>query len=335
MCAIADVLHEVPHLVSCLRGQQLSALRACNKELQKAVNSLTQMVTVYHADHVETLIKYEMPRLSVVAISLKDRRCSWPCSLKYNILAKCNFATRPAFITVFVISLASKPACSAIAEYRNHYGLTDQRQSAVSAPYSNANLDKESCTVYADSLLRLIARQRCECESLILYVRDNILPDSIMAQLLLGKWPKLTSLSLSNNTLGPLAIRGLASASLPQLSCLSLARNALNNTAMTDLAQGDWPKLAHLNLGGNKIDSRGLQALTGGRWNELTSLLLDPSVATAETYTLLGISKADEKPYDLDSHAIIQEFPRHAYRFGGASASVPWPQLYHVYFSEQ
>lgn len=119
---------------------------------------------------------------------------------------------------------------------------------------------------------------------------SNKLTADAIASLVSADIPKLKRLNLACNHLGTAAARHISKSTWLDLCSLSLQNNAFDNAAMAFLARGNWPHLMELRVFGNEVCVLGLELLMAGQWPCLRHLVLDGTLVTAASWTLLDLS---------------------------------------------
>ena len=109
----------------------------------------------------------------------------------------------------------------------------------------------------------------------------------------LTSWPSLTSLNLSDASLGEQHVSILVEGCLPHLQFLDLSLNDLSPAAVQQLAMGDWSPLLNLRLkaichGPKEATVAACCHLAAGKWPQLTALDFSNNVLPPEGFSQLA-----------------------------------------------
>ena len=240
--ALINILQMAPRLLQSLCPKTMATLSSTSRQLRCMVHEhVTSISIIQHNGHGT---QYQITELQVLTNG------HWPHLQRLNI------------------------------KYRAKLEMAAIRQLSKASWSSLTSLDLSRNSLSADAISQLVLGQWPALKRLNLSY--NRLDTAAIALLTQADWP-LEELQLSDNRIGVEAMEELIQGRWPKLSQLTLRWNNLNTRTIAVLAQVQWP-LRYLDLGQNRLDANAMTHLGRGRWPNLETLIWAGNcVAPAET----------------------------------------------------
>ena len=245
--ALVDLLQMAPRLLQSVCPKTMATLSSTCKQLRSMVHEhVTSVSIIQHNGHGT---QYQITELQALTNG------HWPHLQRLNI------------------------------KYRAKLEMAAIRQLSKGPWSSLTSLDLSRNALSADAMSQLVLGKWPALKCLNLSY--NRLDTAAIALLTQADWP-LEDLQLSDNRIGVEAMQELIQGRWPKLSQLTLRWNNLNAHTIAVLAQLQWP-LQYLDLGHNLLDANAMTHLgRGSQPNLETAIWAGNCIAPAETIGKLG-----------------------------------------------
>ena len=311
--ALLDILQMAPRLLQSLCPKTMATLASTSKQLHCLVHGyVTSVSIIQHNGHGTP---YQITELQVLTNG------NWPRLQRLNI----KYRAKLEMAAIRQLSKASWSSLTSLDLSRNSLS-TDAISQLVLGKWPALKRLNLSCNRLDSAAIALLTQAEWPLEELQL--SDNRIGVEAMEELIQGRWPKLSQLTLRWNKLNSQTVAILAEANWP-LRYLDLGQNPLDANAMAHLGRGRWPNLATLIWAGNCLaPAETIGELCKAAWPHLVSLNLSKVLLSgAEIAGLCNAYWPKLSMVDLAGNCLDEVSMMYLVK-------ADWPELKHLDLSE-